>query len=52
MKRRARLQVRNVAPLVRLSQPWHIMLLSIGGRFGGLLKLSQPVRACDETIYR
>ena len=24
---------------------------SIGGRFGGLMKLSHPVRACDEAIY-
>ena len=26
-------------------------MLSIRGRFGGLLKLSHPVRACDEAIY-
>ena len=26
-------------------------MLSIGGRFGGLLKLSHLVRACDEAIY-
>eukprot|EP01048_Picozoa_sp_COSAG05_P019456 COSAG05_NODE_3051_length_2382_cov_2.250986_3_plen_69_part_00 len=24
---------------------------SIGGRFGGLMKLSHPVWACDEAIY-
>ena len=26
-------------------------MLSIGGRFGGLMKLSHQVRACDEAIY-